>query len=198
MKKQAINLGRIGILLPVAAIIPFIGPLAGLAVLVLLLMSHHYFSKFYKRPEIFKKALIGLVIPVAADLVGGIIIVIAVGSAFVSGMGGNVEKSPDFQQITGLIFESGLTIVGALVILIGSIIGYFFYFQALKVLAEKSGQKLFRTAGLLYFLGAIGIIVLFIGFFVMIVGWIVHVVAYFSIHTDEFAGEITGSAETVS
>jgi uncharacterized membrane protein len=195
MKKQAINLGRVGILLPVAAIIPFIGPLAGLAALVLLLMSHHYFSKFYEKPEIFKKALIGLIIPVAADLVGGIIIVIAVGSAIISGAGSDVEKSPDFQQIASLIFESGATIVGALIILIGSIIGYYFYFQALKVLAEKSGLKLFHTAGLLYFIGAIGIFVFFIGFLVMIAGWIVHIVAYFSLHAEESAGKITGSAE---
>jgi uncharacterized membrane protein len=195
MKKQAINLGRVGILLPVAAIIPFIGPLAGLAALVLLLMSHHYFSKFYEKPEIFKKALIGLIIPVAADLVGGIIIVIAVGSAIISGAGSDVEKSPDFQQIASLIFESGATIVGALIILIGSIIGYYFYFQALKVLAEKSGLKLFHTAGLLYFIGAIGIFVFFIGFLVMIAGWIVHIVAYFSLHAEESTGKITGSAE---
>ncbi|WP_176694095.1 hypothetical protein [Anaerophaga thermohalophila] len=53
MKKQAITLGRIGILLPIAAIIPIINMFVGIAVIVLLLMSHNYFSKVYEKPLIF-------------------------------------------------------------------------------------------------------------------------------------------------
>ncbi|MBS3775681.1 MAG: hypothetical protein KGY70_10865, partial [Bacteroidales bacterium] len=59
MKSQAITLGRIGILLPIAIIIPFLGALAGLASMILLLFSHYYFAKAYEKPEIFKKALTG-------------------------------------------------------------------------------------------------------------------------------------------
>ncbi|MDZ7777393.1 MAG: hypothetical protein U5L09_18180 [Bacteroidales bacterium] len=40
MKNQAITLGRVGILLPIAIIIPFLGALAGLGAAILLLISH--------------------------------------------------------------------------------------------------------------------------------------------------------------
>ncbi len=57
MKKQAITLGRIGILLPIAIIIPFLGAFAGLATIVLLLISHYYLSKTYEEPEIFNMSI---------------------------------------------------------------------------------------------------------------------------------------------
>ncbi|PWD97784.1 DUF996 domain-containing protein [Marinilabilia rubra] len=184
MKKQAINLGRIGILLPLAFFIPFLNAFAGIASLILILMSQNYFSKLYGKPEIFKKSLMGAIIPIVANFVGGIIIAIAVGSAIFSISSGSGE-TPDVTQIVSLIFESGVAILGFIIILAGSIVGYYFFFQALKILAEESGVKQFRIAGLLYFIGAIGIIVFFLGSLVMIAGWIVHIVAYFSIHADE-------------
>ncbi|WP_462319523.1 DUF996 domain-containing protein [Marinilabilia sp.] len=185
MKKQAINLGRIGILLPLAVIIPFLGAFAGIASLILILMSQNYFSKLYGKPEIFKKSLMGAIIPIVANFIGGLIIAIAAGSAIFTLSSGGGAESPDFTQITSLIFESGATILGAIIILAGMIVGYYFFFQALSILAAESGVKHFRTAGLLYFIGAIGILVFFLGFLVMIAGWIVHIIAYFSIHADE-------------
>ncbi len=184
MKKQAITLGRIGILLPIAAIIPFLGILAGPAAMVLLLVSYHFFSKVYEKPGIFKNALIGTIVPIVANIIGGIIIGISVGSAAFSPSPESLEAG-NFEQITSILFESGATILGGLIILAGSIIGFYFLFQGLKILAEQSGVKLFRTAGLLYFIGAIGLILFFLGSLVIFVAWIIHIVAYFSIHADE-------------
>jgi uncharacterized membrane protein len=186
MKKQAINLGRVGILLPIASFIPFLGTLAGLASLILLLMSHHYFSKVYESPAIFKNVLIGVLVPIISNLIGGIIIAVAAGSAFMSMSSGNMQ-SPDIQEMVRLILGSGVTIVGAIIMLAGTIIGTYLYDKALIILAEKTGVKHFKTAGLLYFIGALGIILFFIGTLVMFVGWIIHIVAYFSIHADEEA-----------
>ncbi|WP_291860068.1 DUF996 domain-containing protein [Marinilabilia sp.] len=184
MKKQAITLGRIGILLPIASLIPLLGSVAGLAALILLLMSHHQFSKAYENPPIFKKALIGFLIPVIVNIVGMVIIVIGAGSAFLTLTGDGFDPE-NIQQIMTLLFESGVTIVGLLLILIGTIVGNYFIFQALKALAASSGVNTFKTAGLLYFIGAIGLILFGLGILVAIVAWIIHVVAYFSIQAEE-------------
>lgn len=53
MKRQAIELGQIGILIPIAAFIPFMGVPAYLASYILLLISHSAFAKHYKMPVIF-------------------------------------------------------------------------------------------------------------------------------------------------
>lgn len=74
MKKQAINLGRIGILLPLAFIIPFLNAFAGIASLVLILMSQNYFSKHYGKPEIFKKTLMALLSKLLVILSGELLL----------------------------------------------------------------------------------------------------------------------------
>ncbi len=187
MRKQAITLGRIGILLPIASIIPFIGTLAGLAVMVLLLFSHYYFSKVYEKPGIFKNALIGTVITVATNVVGVILLVVAVGSAAFSLSGGAMEDF-GFQEVQKILFESGLSIFAGIIMLAGLIAGYYFIYQSLISLASESGVKYFKTAGLLYFIGSILILLFFLGFLVIFVAWILHIVAYFSIQPE---GEMT-------
>ncbi len=186
MKNQAITLGRVGILLPIAAIllfwVPIIGQLIGLAIPVLLLISHYNFSKAYEKPAIFKNMLIGAIIPIITSIIGGIIMGIALAAAAVSIQD---PESLGMQQISNLIFESGLTIIAAIIMLAGLIIGYYYIYKALTDLAKESEIKHFKTAGLLYFVGAIGIIVFFLGTIVMLVGWIFHIVAYFSIQSDK-------------
>jgi len=180
MKSQAITLGRVGILLPVAAIIPLIGFLAGLAALVLLLISHYYFSKVYEKPDVFNNALTGTIIYVGANLIGGIIIAIAVGATAVS-LSLQDPETLNIPEITSLIFGSGATIAGALIMLAGSIVGFYFVYKALSGLAGQTGVKLFKTAGLLYFIGAIALVLFFVGSLVIFAGWIIHIIAYFSL-----------------
>lgn len=183
MRKQAITLGRVGILLPIAAIIPFLGSLAGLAAIILLLFSHHYFSKFYQKPAIFNKALTGTIVMIAGNVIGAAIFAAALVSSV-----GSVESMQDvnIQNMFSRVFDSGLTILGAVVMLAGAIIGFYFLFQGLKILAAESGMNHFRTAGMLYFIGAIASIIL-IGGLVILVAWVFHIVAYFSIQPESEA-----------
>ncbi len=182
MKKQAITLGRVGILLPIAVIIPIIGTLAGLAGMILLLISHYNFSKAFEKPPIFNRALLGTIVTVGGNLIGFIILGISIGLAVFS-LEGAAEPA-GYQEAMSLIFGSGFAIFGLIIVLAGLIIGAYFYFQSLKDLAEKTGVNLFRTAGLLYFIGAITSIIL-IGLLVAFVGWIIHIIAYFSIKSEE-------------
>ncbi|MCF8330917.1 MAG: DUF996 domain-containing protein [Bacteroidales bacterium] len=93
-------------------------------------------------------------------------------------------------QLKHVIFESAFTIIGSLLILAGMIIGFYFLYKALVSLAEKTNVKHFKTAGLLYFIGAIGMIVFFLGSIVIFAAWIFHIIAYFTIPQE--APEITG------
>lgn len=184
MKRQAITLGRVGILLPIAAIIPMIGFLAGIAVMVLLVISHYYFSKEYSKPGIFNNALTGTIVHFGGNLIGGIIIAIAVGATAVSLSLQDPGGSFDVAEITSLIFGSGATIAGGVIMLAGSIVGFYFIFRALTTLAEQTGVKLFRSAGLLYFIGAIALVAFGIGTLVIFAAWIIHIIAYFTIRQE--------------
>jgi uncharacterized membrane protein len=97
-----------------------------------------------------------------------VIIVIGAGSAFLT-LTADGFNPENIQQIMAVLFESGVTILGLLLILIGTIVGNYFIFQALKALAASSGVSTFKTAGLLYFIGAIGLILFGLGILVSIV-----------------------------
>lgn len=185
MKGQAITLGRIGILLPIAFIIPFLGALAGLAAAILLLFSHYYFTRAYDRPEIFRKALTGTIVVVAGNIIGGIFIAIGVGTAVFTSSETGLNMS-NYQEIMGQIFGGGMSIFGLIILLAAAVVGIYFVFKSLQTLAAETNIKLFRTAGLLYLIGVITSIIL-IGGLVIFAGWILHIIAYFSLRQEQEA-----------
>lgn len=185
MKKQAVTLGRIGILIPIAAIIPVLGSLAGLASIILLMISFYNFSKLYDKPVIFNGALTGYIIQIVLGAIGSILFGIALASSSIPGFEAGEMASFDIQSIKEGIFESTLTVIGSIIILLGLIVGFYFIYKSLKALSEKTGVKYFNLAGLLYFIGAIGIIVFFVGAIVIFIAWILHIVAYFTIQPEE-------------
>ena len=185
MKGQAITLGRIGILLPIAVIIPVLGTLAGLATMVLLLISHYHFSKSYEKPVIFKQALTGSIIVVGGNLIGGIFIAIGLGTAIFSSAETGLNLS-NYQELMGQIFGSGMSIFGAIIMLAAGIVGVYFVFKSLQALAAETNINLFKTAGLLYLIGVITTII-FVGAIVIFAGWILHIIAYFSLRQENEA-----------
>lgn len=56
-------------------------------------------------------------------------------------------------------------------------------FKALTALAESSGVNLFKTAGLLYIIGAVTTVIA-VGFFLILAAWIVYIIAYFTINPE--------------
>ncbi|MGM0648980.1 MAG: DUF996 domain-containing protein [Bacteroidota bacterium] len=204
MKKQAINLGRIGILLPIAFIIPYpyLMGIAALGTLIFLLISFHNFSSYYETPGIFKNALVGFIIPLAGGIISTIIFAVTIASSALS--------RPYLQKIDDFInmFIKGSTgfIIAQIIMFAAYIIGFYLLFKAMKLLAEKSGIKTFKTAGLLYFITPIitliilGIVMMIlssssaspfllfitlIGGICMLIGWILHIIAYFTFKTDK-------------
>jgi len=178
MRKQAITLGRVGVLLPIGVIIPFLGLLAGLAAVILLLISHNYFAKAYESPRIFNQALTGTIIMIVGNLLGVILLIVGVGMAAFTASDG--FDPSNVTQVYSMVFNSGVAIFGVIIWIATGIIGYWFIFQSMKELALRTGVGYFRTAGLLYFIGSIAAIVL-IGGIVIFIAWIIHIVAYFSI-----------------
>ena len=204
MKKQAITLGRIGILGPIAAMLlfwlPIIGQLIPIAALVLIMISHYNFSKVYESSGIFKNILIGVIVGIVVSVIGSILLGIGIGTAAVTAADVQIT---DTQQIANLITESALTIIGGIIISLAMIIGYYLAYLSFKQLAEKTIINYFKIAGLLYFIGAIIMLVVtlffistlvvlagilfFIGGLVMLAGYILHIIAYFTIQPDEEA-----------
>ncbi|MCF8217374.1 MAG: DUF996 domain-containing protein [Bacteroidales bacterium] len=194
MKKQAIELGQIGILLPLAAFIPFLGIPAYLASTIMVLISHNLFAKYYKLPAIFNQALTGALITIIGAAVGLILIIVSV-LPFIFNTIQTEGIQNNMDDLLTLIFGSGVLIGAMVLILLSTILGYYFWFQSLKMLAQKTGVDYFRIAGLLYFIGALTSVIL-IGSLFIIAAWIIHIVAYFNIPTEKIRAEYETVPET--
>ncbi len=148
---------------------------ASFAGVILFLVSMNHLSRYYNAPGIFKNVLYGFILTLIA---GGSFMIIL---PFLS----NIMASLTYGGATGLntaLFAQLMVTFLAIftVSYVISIITAVLYWRALTKLAEKSGIEGFKTAGLLYLIGAVLTIVL-IGAFLIWVAWILLAIAFNSL-----------------
>lgn len=161
--------------------VPGIGVLLSiisLAGLVLWFISLYQLSNMLKKSDIFRKALIGFILQIV-----GLVMAILLAILFGATVGAILEaalSSPRGDGIDAIFgFVSGF-IVGFIVAYPFNVIGSYFHKQAYDILALATAQNLFKTAGLLIFIGAITTILFGLGLLLMFVGYIVLAVAFFT------------------
>jgi uncharacterized membrane protein len=161
------NLAGIGALL--IAIGSFTGVLTIVGA-ILLMIGLKGLSDYYKENSIYQNALYAVIFLI----IGGI-----AGVALVS-----------LLAISGFAFLSIFAGVGiALGIIATLVIVFIFYLLAaiyikrsMNMLAQKTGEAMFNTAGTLFLVGAILSIIL-VGLFIVFIAWILATIAFFSIKT---------------
>jgi len=146
-------LGGIGAILMVVIVIPLI-PIAGSVVLI---VSLYQISRMLKKPSIFNKFIIGFVL----GTIGNILL-------FFFGLGSLMAAGR---------INFWITLVPAYIL---CIVGFYFCKQAFDMLAKTINHKLFSTAGIIMFIGAITTIILFLGGILLFAGWIILAVAFFT------------------
>ncbi|AEC52812.1 hypothetical protein PNA2_1899 [Pyrococcus sp. NA2] len=175
------GLGNAKIYGGVGGILSLIGPLAGsfglilsIAGLVLVFLAVKTISDETGDERIFSlflKAFISMV----AGLIIFIIVIIATVGSFAFGMIGKGMMSPG-----NLMAVIGSILVGFLILWITYIIGTYFQKKSFELIAEYTGVNLFKTTGLVYFIGAI-LIIIGVGFLIILVGAILEIVSFFSL-----------------
>lgn len=144
-------------------IFPFISIIG----IILVLIGMKGLSEYYKERGIYENALWGVIF--------GMIVLVAIAIAL------------PIILITGFfsIFALGFGILSILLLLLIVFVFYMisalYFRRAFNILAQKSGEHMFETAGLLLWIGAILTIVFFIGLFLILVAWILVTIAFFSI-----------------
>ncbi len=176
---QAKTLGGIGSILVLLSIIPRAGGLLALVGLVLILVAVKYISDALEDKSIFNNMLISLILAIAGIIVG----ILFAAAVLISSFG---EWRGEPSMIMGPRFY---TILPALLLAIAPI--WIFYIvsaiylrKSYDTIASKLNIDIFRTAALVYLIGAVLSIVL-IGFFLIFVAEILQAVAFFSIPEKE-------------
>ncbi len=160
-------LGGLGCLFVILSAIPGIGWILGIAGFTLVILAFNEISKKTNNPAIFQDILISLILAMAGLLLGILFVV------------------PSFISI---IFGHGSGFIGLLlgfgIMYALAILSYSKFRKALKIIANLTGVSLFETAGTMFFIGAITLII-FIGNIILYVAWILLTIAFFSI-PDEY------------
>jgi len=174
--KTAKLMGGIGAILTLLSFIPSIGWLLSIVGFVLVLLAVKTISDEVKESKIFSDYLVAVVLSVVSVLVlffGGIASIFGIIRMFMQGARSMGLRSGAFSAF-GII----LLLLVAWVI---SIIGSYFIKSSFDEISEKTGEKNFKTAGLLLFLGAILLIAFGTGAIISLVGGIFEIIAFFSL-----------------
>lgn len=156
------------ILVALGSFVPFLG----LVGIILVLVGMKGLADYYNEAGIFQNALYGLIFGIIGIIVAGIFLL----STFFGGLFRGMMMGD------GEFF--GFSLAGLILALVALFIFFLleaiFYKKSFNLIAAKSGEKMFDTAGTLLLIGAI-LTVIIVGLILILVAWILAAVAFFSI-----------------
>jgi len=140
-------------------------PFLSLVGIILLLIGLRDLANYYGDNSIFQDSLYAVIFGIIGIVAAGVVLV----SLFIGGL--------VFTGGAFLGFAAGI-IVALVVAFIFLILMALYFRRTFDSLAERSGQGMFKTAGLLLLIGAILTIVI-VGLFIIFIAWILATVAFF-------------------
>jgi uncharacterized membrane protein len=137
-----VSIGLIGFIVALAAI--------SIAGFILFIVAMYRLSNYYNEPRIFKNVLYAFII----NILGGIIILVVYFAFIITALGTNILTNPPIA--TTFIAQLLITYIVAIAVSVAfAIVHGLLYMRAFNKLGEKSGVDNFKTAAILYIIGAI-------------------------------------------
>jgi len=141
--------------------------------IILVLIGMKGLADFYGEKGIFDNALYGFIF----GIIGVVVAIALFVTALLSGIGWSMDMMSEMGKNRATI---GGLLLGWITFVVFVIVEAIFYRKAFSLLSEKSGEKMFDTAGLILLIGAVLTIIL-IGTILTLIAWILAAVAFFSI-----------------
>ncbi len=168
--EKAKILGGVGVILTLLGLVPKVGLALNVIGLILILVSLKMFSDYYRNEDIFRYALIAVII----GIIGGV--VLAAGAV---SLGLKLALFKPTPPVT--LKHLTLPLIGlAIAVWILAIMSTYFFKRSYDLLGEHTGEKMFKTAALLLFIGAI-LTIIVVGAFISLVADILLAVAFFTV-----------------
>ena len=167
------------ILLSIIGVISFAG-------IILFVLAMHRLSHYFNEPAIFKNVLYGFIINIVGSIISGIFFLILLVSMFSSIPSGTAQTIAfTSMQATQPVAFSFVSFVFSFLIFLGvafilGVVSSVFYMRAFNKLGEKSGVNNFKTAGLLYMLGAV-LTIIGVGALLTWIAWIFAALGFHSL-----------------
>jgi uncharacterized membrane protein len=190
------TLGGVGAILMVVGLLGFFGAAYALILclvgIILVLIALKGLADHYQESSIFNNALYGFITIILGGVACIAVIVVMVMTMVLPGIDLSDPSAIQryFMDINNLWAFVGSLIAAFVLLFVFVVVSAVLFRKSLDSLSAKSGEKLFRTAGLLWLIGAILFIVFFVGVILIWISWILMAVAFFSMKT---AGQPTAA-----
>jgi uncharacterized membrane protein len=185
-------LGGIGAILTLFFIIPFAGWFLSIAGVILVLISVKTISDLTKEHKIFTNYLVAAILSFVGSLAllfGGAALMFRKAGFFADGLR-NFSIGHGLWNYGMMCPDTrgghpGLVILAVVITIVVawvfSIVAGYFTKSSFDEMGKKTGEKNFKTAGLLIFLGSIFLVLFGAGVIVLLVGVIFEIIAFFSL-----------------
>ena len=177
--RDAKNYGGVGaILLLIGSFIPFVGIVVVIVGFILVLLAVKYISEAVSDRSIYDNMLFFVILAI----IGSVVAVLFVFTALLPFLGPGFQPPTDPLDITAplAIFAVVTVLIGLVIAWIVSIVAALFLRRSFNSISKHLGVGLFGTSALLYFIGAI-LLVVIVGFVLIFIAEILMIVAFFSI-----------------
>lgn len=193
------NLGLAGSIVVLAGmalgvVLGGLGFILNLIGLILLLISLHFLSEVYGERRIFRDALISIAILVGGSFLILIFLALAFGLTFFMMPFRGPRFPGEGLEEQGLTAIIGIVVIAFILLMAILAVSAFFWYRALNMLSLRSGEPLFRWAGLLYAISVIlvlagvvlslvliGLLLLLIAVIAALASWIVLIIAFYQL-----------------
>ena len=168
------TVGGIGaLLIAIGMIVPFLGIIG----IIMVLIAMKGLADYYQDDSIFRDSIYAIIFGIVGIIALGII-------AFLLFLTTSIASITTFMMPPASAFTA-LSVIGFIILAIVIVFVFFlleaiYFRRAFDKLANQSGEGIFRTAGLLLFIGAILTLIL-IGLILVFVAWIMAMVGYFAL-----------------
>lgn len=178
---QAKAVGGVGAILVMLSFVPNVGAILGIVGFVMVLVGVKYIADDLKQGMIFNNMMIAVILSIAGIVVGSLIALPAVLNAFANGYfsGTNFAPSPAVTMNQWIAFGTAIG-VGLFVAWAFFLASAVFLRRSYSTIGSRLNISMFRTAGLLYLIGA-ALTIVGIGFALLFVAQILTAIAFFSI-----------------
>jgi uncharacterized membrane protein len=177
--------GGIGaILLLIGTFIPAVGFLVSIIGLILVFLAVKQIADITKDNDIYTNYLYHFIFSIISIVAVFAITLMAFGAAGGFSWITSLSETTDYSDFN-TFWESFGTIIGGVIValVIGWILAIFsaiYLRKSYNSIAKHTDVQLFRTAGTVYFIGAITLIIL-VGFLILLIARIIEIIAYFSL-----------------
>jgi uncharacterized membrane protein len=188
---QAKILGGIGSILVLlgglgSLALPFLG--AGLPIvgLILTLVAVKFISDVVQDSSIFRNIIIGLGVAIIGSIVLGVFLVEAILSSFgsLTGLRSSLSTATTITGVpsipTSVIHFAEVVIAGFAILWILLVVSAIFVRRSYNSVSSRLNVGLFRTAALIYLIGA-ALTIIFVGLIIVLIAQILLIIAFFSI-----------------